>query len=67
MAINEREPDGTLQVSQDEICGHMLFIPAGEEDVYAWDYVPEHRFPSEEDAIAWHDAHCPYPKKRAMR
>ena len=66
MATTDREPDGTLQILQDEICGHLLYIPAGEEDVYQWDYTNGERFPSEEEAVAWHDEHCPYPRKRAL-
>lgn len=59
MALSEREPDGTLQISQDELCGHILLIPAGEEDVYEWDSARGRRFGSEEDALAWHEAECP--------
>ncbi len=59
MALSEREPDGTLQLSQDELCGHMLLIPAGEDDVYEWDSAPGRRFGSEEEALAWHETECP--------
>jgi hypothetical protein len=59
MALSEREPDGTLWIMQDESCGHILLIPANEEDVYEWDYHRGKRFASEEDATAWHDANCP--------
>ena len=59
MALSEREPDGTLWIMQDEICGHILLIPANEDDVYEWDYARGQRFASEEDAVAWHDANCP--------
>ena len=66
MAIDGREPDGTLWISQDEICSHILLIPAGEEDVYEWDYNPGQRFSSEDEALAWHETHCPIlAKKRA--
>jgi hypothetical protein len=44
---------------QDEMCGHILLIPANEEDVYEWDYMRNKRFASEEEAIAWHDLNCP--------
>jgi hypothetical protein len=59
MALSEREPDGTLWIMQDESCGHILLIPANEDDVYEWDYARGERFASEEDAAAWHDANCP--------
>ncbi len=58
MALDGREADGTLWVSQDECCGHILLIPAGEEDVYEWDSARGRRFSSEEEANQWHDAHC---------
>jgi hypothetical protein len=59
MALSEREPDGTLWLMQDEMCGHILLIPSNEEDVYEWDYSRDKRFASEEEAIAWHDVNCP--------
>ena len=59
MTIDGREPDGTLWLLQDESCGHILLIPAGEEDVYAWDFADEKRFESEESALAWHAERCP--------
>lgn len=59
MALDGREPDGTLWILQDESCGHLLYIPAGEEDVYVWDLDPSRRFASEDDATAWHQGNCP--------
>ncbi len=67
MATTDREADGTLDIMQDEICGHLLYIPAGEDNVYEWDFAKGERFASEEEAVAWHDAECPHPVKRAMR
>ncbi len=59
MALSEREPDGTFWLMQDEMCGHILLIPANTEDVYEWDYSRDKRFTSEEEAVAWHNANCP--------
>jgi hypothetical protein len=59
MTMDGREPDGTYQVMQDESCGHILLIPAGEDDVYEWEFARGVRFGSEDEAIAWHDANCP--------
>jgi hypothetical protein len=64
MAYSEREPDGTLQLMQDEMCGHILLIPANEDDVYKWDYERSQRFASEDEAIAWHDENCPILLKK---
>lgn len=58
MTITGREPDGTLWISQDENCSHILLIPAGVDDEFQWDYLPSKRFPSEEEAFAWHEANC---------
>ncbi len=58
MAASELEPDGTLLIMQDEMCGHILLIPANEDDVYEWDYARHQRFTSEEEAVAWHQANC---------
>ncbi len=67
MTMTGREADGTLWVSQDEICGHILLIPANEEEVYEWDYERGRRFATEDEAMTWHDANCPNPGKREAR
>ncbi len=67
MSLSEPEPDGTLQLSQDEMCGHILLIPANEDDVYEWDYARGTRFSSEEEALAWHDANCPELKRQRSK
>jgi hypothetical protein len=67
MALSEREPDGTLWLLQDETCGHILLIPANEDDVYEWDYAQDNRFASEEEALAWHNANCPKLHERKRR
>ncbi len=59
VALDGREPDGTLWISQDESCGHILLIPANEEAVYVWDYDRGHRFLAEDEALTWHEANCP--------
>ncbi|MBA3916383.1 MAG: hypothetical protein H0X25_21565 [Acidobacteriales bacterium] len=65
MATSEREPDGTLWILQDESCGHLLYIPAGETNIYVWDYESGQRFGSQDEAVTWHDANC--PQLRAKR
>ncbi len=49
---------------QDEMCGHILLIPANEDDVYEWDYARDKRFASEDEASAWHAANCPVLQKK---
>ena len=52
MVLSGRETDGTLWVMQNETRGHILLIPAGEDDIYEWDYREMSAFTSEEEAIA---------------
>ena len=67
MAIDGREPDGTLWISQDEICRDILLIPANEENVYERDYNRGERFYSEDEALAWHETHCPILAQKSTK